>query len=152
VLNQAAEKHYKHIAFRENKARLKLLKEFRDLVIKYFDNSRLNMISGSYIEEQEAREARASLNLIAQRVYKIIRLADINPSVVSTTSIAVSGNANKINVILNIFNLGRNDISPNAAIDYIERAIDVYKSNRLYSFFRTINPFFWMKVVLNYII
>lgn len=149
--NIEPKKHYKEITFRENGTRLSMLTEFLDLVIRYFDNSTLNMINGHYTEEPEAREARGAINLILKRVYKMIRLADIKTAAVSSTSVVIGGNCQNIDLILNIFNLGRNEIPPYAAIDYIERAIDVYKSNRLPSFIRTINPFFWLTVLLNYI-
>ncbi len=150
--SQEVKKHYKDITFGENRVRLKLLIEFRDLVIKYFDNSRLNMLSGNYIEKPEGREARDAINLILNRAYKIIRLADIKTSITSTASLAAGRHGKNIDLILNIFNLGRNDIPPNTAIDYIERAIEVYKSNRLLSLMRTINPFYWMTVILNYMV
>ena len=125
VTTQEAEKHYKDITDIENTKRLELLIDFRELVKIYFNNSTLNMMSGSYIEEQEANEARAAIILIMNRAYKIIRLADINPIAASYFSTIHGRN---IDLILNIFNLGRNDIPPSAAIAYIERAIDVYKS------------------------
>jgi hypothetical protein len=148
VLSREIKRHYKDITFRENRARLKLLKDFLDSVIIYFSNSTLNMLSGQYTEKQEAEEARAHINLIIERVYKIIRLADIKPSVMSTPSLAVGNSGKNIDLILNIFNLGRNNISSDSAIEFIERAMDVYKSNRLDSFLRTINPFFWIKFIL----
>lgn len=141
-------KHYRDITFRENSARLKLLNKFRDLVRIYFDNSTLNMIDGSHAETQEAQEARASINLIMNSAYQIIRLADIKTSTASTPLFSAGGKSQNIDLILNIFNLGRNNIPPDAAIDYIERAIDVYKSNKLNSFMRTVNPFYWMTVFL----
>ncbi len=144
-------KHYKDISFGENRIRLKLLTEFRLLVVKYFTNSTLNMISGIYNEKQEAAEAREAINLILEKVYEIIRLADIKTYSASNTIFSSFGNGNNMDLILNIFNLGRNEIPSGIAIDYIERAIDVYKSNRLSSFIRTINPFFWIKCLFNYI-
>ncbi len=135
----------------ENRARLKMMTEFRDLVINYFENSTLNMMNGYYIEERQAREVRAAINLILQQRYKMIRLAGIKTAAASSPSVVIGGNCQNIDLILNIFNLGRNEISPNSAIDYIERAIDVYKSNRLPSFIRTINPFFWVTVFLNHL-
>lgn len=149
VKSQEVIKHYKDITFGENRGRLKVLNEFRELVIIYFDNSTLNMMNGSHVEKQEAKDARAAINLIMKKAYTIIRLADINPSAASMPSIAMGGQGRNMDLILNIFNLGRNNISPNAAIEYIEKAIDVYKSNRLDSLIRTINPFFWMTVMLN---
>ncbi len=145
-------RHYKEISFGENRARLKLLKEFRLLVTKYFANSTLNMISGNYNEKQEAVDAREAINLILQKVYEIIRLADIKTYSASNTTIASFGQGKSMDLILNIFNLGRNEISPDVAIDYIERAIDVYKSNRIASFIRTMNPVFWFKCLVNCIV
>ena len=129
---------------------MKLLTQFRSLVKKYFDNSILNMVSGMYNEEPEATDAREAINLIIKETYAIISHADIKTYTASTPSVSVKGGNKNINLILNIFNLGRNDIEPEAAIDYIDRAIAVYRANRAASLIRVINPFFWMSVALKY--
>ena len=143
-------RHYKEITFRENRARLRLLREFLGQVHIYFENSSLNMMTGVYAENEKAMEAKAAMNLVLKKVYQVIRLANITPSAASSSSLAVKGHGSNIDLILNIFNLGRNDIPPHAAIDYIEMAIDVYRSNRMDSFVRTINPLYWIMVVVNY--
>jgi hypothetical protein len=143
-------KHYRDVAFLENRKRLKLLTEFRDLVKKYFDNSTLNMVTGKYNENREAMEAQKEINLIMKKSYQIIRLADIKTSLVSSSSHAVAGQGKNLDLILNIFNLARNDVPLTIATDYIESAIDIYKSNRLRSFMRTINPLFWVSVLVKY--
>jgi hypothetical protein len=148
-MSDKAKKHYKEITFMENRVRLMLLMEFRNLVLRYFDNSTLNMLEGCYTEKPEAREARSGINPIIQKAYRTIRLADIKTSSASTSIIASGIKGRNIDLILNIFNLGRNNIPPGAAIDYIEEAVDVYKSNRLPSLIRTLNPFFWIKVLLS---
>ena len=145
-----ARKHYKDIPFWENRARIKLLTKFRSLVKTYFDNSVLNMVTGMYKEKPEAADAKKAINLIIKNTYAIISLADIKTYTASTPSVSVRGSGQNINLILNIFNLARNDIEPDAAIDYLDRAIAVYKSNRAVSFIRVINPFFWMSVALKY--
>ena len=144
-------KHYKDIAFGENRARRRVLTEFKTLVTKYFTSSTLNMITGEYSEKPEAKEAREAINLILRQAYEIIRLADIKTYSASNTMLSSSGHGKSMDLILNIFNLGRNEIPSGVAIDYIERAIDVYKSNRLSSLIRTINPFFWIKCLIDYI-
>ena len=126
-----------------------MVREFRDLVTVYFENSTLNMMNGTYTENQEAREARTEINIIIKEIYEVIRLANIKTSAASTSSLAHGRKGQNIDLIMNIFNLGRNEIPPEAAREYIEEAIDVYKSNRLPSFIRTLNPFFWTKVFLN---
>jgi hypothetical protein len=148
-MNNKAKKHYKEITFRENRARLSLLMEFQNLVARYFDNSTLNMLEGCYAEKPEASEARSGITPIIQKAYRIIRLADIKTSSASTSSIAVEIKGKNIDLILNIFNLGRNNIPPGAAIAYIEEAIDVYKFNRLPSLIRTLNPFFWITILFS---
>ena len=145
-----AKKHYKDIHFLENRARLKLLAHFRSLAKTYFDNSILNMMSGSYNEKKEARDAKEAINLILKNVYAVISHAEIKTYTASTPSVSVKGHGNNINLILNIFNLGRNDIEPDIAIDYIDRAIVVYKANRVASLIRVINPFFWISVAFKY--
>jgi len=149
-MNKAVEKHYTDISFGENRARIRLLTEFRDLAIQYFDNSRLNMMDETTIEEPKATEAREVMNRVIKRVYATIRLADIKTAATSSASLAYGGHGKNIDLILNIFNISRNNIPHHAAIDYIERSIEVYRSNRLDSFIRTINPFFWAKVFLKY--
>ena len=145
-----AKKHYKDIHFLENRARLKLLAHFRSLAKTYFDNSILNMMSGSYNEKKEARDAKEAINLILKNVYAVISHAEIKTYTASTPSVSIKGHGNNINLILNIFNLGRNDIEPDIAIDYIDRAIVVYKANRVASLIRVINPFFWISVAFKY--
>jgi hypothetical protein len=148
-MNKRVRQHFKNITFGENSSRLKLVREFRDLVTVYFENSTLNMMNGNYAENQEASEARAEINAIIKEIYEVIRLAGIKTSAASTSSLAHGRKGQNIDLIMNIFNLGRNEIPPEAAVEYIEEAIDAYKSNRLPSFFRTLNPFFWIRVFLN---
>jgi hypothetical protein len=120
-------KHYKSITFGENRARLRLLTEFREQVVIYFENSRLNMMNGSHVETEDAVEAREAINAVMKRAYRMIRLADIKTSALSSPSLSVGSQCQK------------------------EMAISVYKSNRLDSFVRTINPFYWLAVMLGYI-
>jgi hypothetical protein len=149
-MNVIPEKHYRDISFGENRARLRLLTEFRDLATEYFDNSRINMMDETTVEEQTAAEARNAINRILKNAYITIRMADVKTAATSSASLAYGGHGKNIDLIMNIFNIGRNNIPHHAAIDYIERAIEVYKSNRLDSFIRTINPFFWIKVFLRF--
>jgi hypothetical protein len=147
---EQARKHYKDIPFWENSARLKLLTHFRSLVKTYFENSILNMVTGSYNEKPEATDAKKAINLIMKNAYTIISHAEIKTYTASTPSVSVKGRGKNIDLILNIFNLASNNIEPDIAIDYIDQAIAVYKDNRIASLIRVINPFFWMSVALKY--
>lgn len=145
-------RHYRGITFRENSARIKLLAQFKDLINDYFSNSTLNMLEGTYTEKQPASEAKAAINLIIKKAYHTIRLADIKTSAASISSVAIGIKDQNIDLVLNIFNLGRHNIAPETALDFIEDAIDVYKSNRLSSLVRTVNPLFWLKVLFHHIV
>jgi hypothetical protein len=143
-------RHYKDIPFWENRARLKLLRKFHGLVSTYFDNSVLNMVTGVYNEKAEAAEAKKEINGIIKDVYTIISSADIKTYTASISTVTLEGRGRNIDLILNIFNLGRNNIAPEAAIDYVDRAIAVYKGNILASLMRIVNPFFWLSAVMRH--
>lgn len=145
-------KYYKEITFSENRARTRFLTEFRELVEMYFNNSMLNLITGEYAEEPKATDARASINLIIKKAYEMIRLADVKTYSASNSVLSSARKGKSIDIILNIFNLGRNEIPHEIALEYIDRAIHVYRSNRLSAFFRTINPFFWVSVLIELIV
>jgi hypothetical protein len=151
MANREVEKHYRNITFGENRVRLRLLSEFREKVVIYFENSRINMMNGSHVETEDAVKAREAINAIMKRAYRMIRLADIKTSALSSPSLTVGSQCQNIDLILNVFNLSRNNIPTHVAVDLIEMAISVYKSNRLDSFIRSVNPFYWLAVMLGYI-
>jgi hypothetical protein len=151
LVKEQAARHYKDITFIENRNRLRLLRELRYQAIQYFENSTLNMESGKYDENSEAKVARVRINQFLVTAYKIIRLADIKTAATSSSSLIFGGQGKNIDLILNMFNLGRNNIPSSVVIEYIEKALDVYKSDRRYAFFRTINPFFWIKTVFSHL-
>ena len=151
MTGRESKKYYDSITLTENRSRLKLLTDFRSLVIIYFDNSRLNLMTGEYIEENDAAEAKVAINLILKEAYNMIRLANIKTYSASNTVLATSRHGKSMDIILNIFNLGRNEIPHETAVEYIDRAIKVYRSNRLDSFIRTMNPFFWISIFFDYI-
>ena len=129
MMSKQANYNYKYISFWENRRRLKLLIKFKELVKNHFDNISVNMMSGGYIEETEASEARVAIDRTMYKVYKIIKLAKSKSYAGSSSSRAVRGNDQKNDLILNMFNRGNNNIQPEAAINSIEKAIDVYKLN-----------------------
>ena len=139
--------YYKDITFLQNRERLKLLKEFRFLALQYFENSILNMESGEYSENSVAQDARKRITFFLVEAYTIIRLADIKTAATSSPSLLFGGHGKNMDLILNIFNIGRNDIPSGVVLEYIDKAIELYTSNRLPSFIRSINPFYWIKML-----
>ena len=140
-------RYYRDITFFENRDRLKLLMEFRYLALQYFENSTLNMEIGENNENSVAQDARNKITHFLVEAYTVIRLADIKTAAISSPSLLFGGQGKNMDLILNIFNIVRNDIPSSVVLDYIDKAIELYTSNRLSSFIRTINPFYWIKML-----
>ena len=126
-------KNYRKITCYENRRRLRKLSEFREQVILY--SSR-----GDY-ESEEVNRVQTRINLMMQEVSKIVFAAEIDTNIVR---VPPGGPIVNIEVISNIFSLSQLDIPINELINFLERSIGVYQSDRRNSLFRTINPFWWV--------
>lgn len=144
-------KFYTKILIWENKRRLDKLIEFRNLIIEYFNNSRVEWMVAERIEKEAARSARVKINRIINETHSIILLSGINPTIRYTPPPAVGGYIQKIDVIQNIFNLNRFQIGVDPVLDFIDRAIGIYQSNQKSALIRTFNPFFYLGWVLDVI-
>lgn len=145
--------YYKKITIWENNKRVRLLSEFRELVVTYFNNIKYLGTGYSGVSENEkAREARIKINMILDKMYFVVISAGVNPIMYYTPPPSVGGFTGDIDLFHNIFNLYRFDIEPTKILDFIERAIGIYENNRLNALLRTINPFFWLGLILNYIV
>lgn len=141
-------RHYTKILIWENKRRLKKLREFRPIMIRYFNNSRVGL-GGGRVEGSAAKEARRELNRLREEVHSIILNSGIDPSFSWTRPAAAGGGDTKIDLIEDIFNLDQFDIGPNNVLALVDRAIEQYDSNRKSAFIRAFNPFFYIGVVLH---
>lgn len=141
-------RHHTRILIWENRRRLNRLKEFRSLVIRYFNNSRVGF-GGGRVEESAAKEARREINRFREEIHSIILNSGIDPLFSWTPPSAVGGDETKIDLIVNIFNLDQFDIGPNNVLNCIDRAIEKCESSRKSVFVRTLNPFFYLGRVLN---
>jgi len=142
--------YYKKISIWENRKRLKLLNEFRNLVITYFNNIESDLFN--LRENQQAIEARRKINLLIDKVHFIIRSAGILPLMYYSPPPAVGGLAGNIDLIYNIFNLYRFKIEPQYLLDFIDRAIGIYENDKFNALLRTLNPLFWISLILDYIV
>ncbi len=141
-------RHYTKILIEENKRRLNKLREFRSLMIRYFNHSRVGF-GGGRVEESAAKEARREINRLKEEIHSIILNSGIDPGFSWTPPSAVGGDETKIDLIEDIFNLDQFDIGPNNVLYLIDRAIGKYEANRRSAFVRTFNPFFYLGWVLN---
>ena len=135
---------YRHISLWENSRRLRVLEEFRNDVVSYFNNSSPLGIGEGRREGTEAVQARQRINLTVDQAHRIIIEADIAPTVTWTPPPMFGGSAQRIYLILNLFELDYYQISAKHAVAFIERAIGVYQSDRRAALRRTINPLWWL--------
>ena len=141
-------RHYTRILIWENRRRLKQLKEFRSLMIRYFNNSRIGF-GGGRVEESAAKEARRDLNRLREEIHSIILNSEMDPSFSWTRPAAAGGNDTEIDLIENLFNLDQFDIGPSNVLGIIDKTIGQHDSNRKSAFIRTLNPFFYIGVALD---
>ena len=143
-------RHYSKILIWENKRRFNKLIEFRELAIEYFNNSRpTGWENSSRIQDDAAIEARFKINLVIDEVHSIILTSGTIPILSWTAPAAIGGRAEEIDLITNIFNLNGFQIEPNHVLDFIDRAIGIYQSNHKSACWKTVNPFFYIGVVLD---
>lgn len=135
---------YRHIPIWENARRIRILSEFRNDVVTYFNNSTPLHLGAGRSEAPEAVKARQRINLGANQVQDAIVAAGVTLVVTWTPPPMVGGYVQRIDLIDNLFELDRYQISPNHAIGFIERAIGVYRSDRPAALRRTCNPLWWL--------
>lgn len=139
---------YKNITFWENERRLEKLIKFRNNVVDYFNDSHKERSGIHPIEGEKARHSRRKINLVIDEVHKIIVAADVSCIIWLSPPPVIGGYTRDFDVLMNLFNLHKFDITPHDAVSFIERAIGVYQSDQRNSVFRTFNPFWWMNRLL----
>ena len=123
--------------------RLRVLKEFRNDVDSYFNNSSpLGRIREGRSEGSEAVQARQRINLTVTQAHHIIKAAGRSQIFTWTPPPAVGGYVQQIDMLFNLFDFSRFPIQH--AVDLIDRAIGVYQSDRRAALRRTLNPLWWL--------
>ena len=128
------------------------LVEFRNNLVDYFNNCQLGDWSNEIHENDRATTLRSNLNQNLLNIQEIIHGADVETYLIYTPPAMVGGYRQNIDVISNIFHLHQYKIKPKHVLDFIDRAIGVYKNDERKSLIRTFNPFFWIVVLLDFIV
>jgi hypothetical protein len=141
---------YKQIPVWENTKRINLLIKFRNLVVEYFNNVKTSDIQENNIAQQK----RSEINAIIDKAYSTILSAGVSPFMHYSPPPVIGGYEQDIDIIHNIFHLQqvRIRLNPKFIEDIIERAVGNYKNDRVNSFWRTINPFYWLFLILDYVV
>ena len=144
-------RHYTKILGWENKRRLNKLIEFRDFVLTYFNNSRVEWMLDPRIEEVAAQEARFDINLSLKEVHSIILQSGITPTLSWVLPSAGGRYSTNVDLIENIFNLHEFQLDPRFVLDCIDMAIGIYASNAKWARMRIFNPFYYIGLGLDFI-
>lgn len=129
-----------------------LLQRFRELVISYFNDSKYSWQAEGRSESNNAKDARVQINRMLDDVHSTIRISGNSLVVEYTPPPAIGGYIQNIDILINMFKLHQFSIPNNEIIDITDRTIGIYTSNKTPSFIRTINPFFWLALFLDYLV
>jgi len=148
-------KFYNKIPVWENKKRLKLLYEFRELVDTYFNSVEVDYMSvnpsADLIENETAQQVRIEINRILGEVREVLHSAGIRPIIRYTPPSMIGGYIQHIDITLNMFNLRYYNIPYNKLIDIIDIAIGKYSRDSKRAWMRTFNPIYWSGCIFDYI-
>jgi len=126
--------------------------EFRNNVVDYFNNCRFDEWNNEIHEDEKAMTLRSNLNQNLLNIQEIVHCADVATHLIYTPPAMIGGYRQNIDVISNIFNLHQYSIEPKHLLDFVDRAIGVYRNDQKKSLVRTFNPIFWIGVLLDLIV
>lgn len=140
-------RNYTRILPYENKRRISKLKEFKSLVISYF----ATCSSNEHESLQESQRAREEINKTLYYIHDVVLSAGLYPVHLYQPPAVTGGVIANVDLFFNIFQTPRLRISPLDIIDYLDRAIGIYETNKKAAKIRAINPFFYLNLILGYI-
>ena len=142
--------HFKKKTFFENRYSLIKLNEFLNLIKQYFGKVKWTD-KVPIIEHEGVRNLRTRINKLIPTINKIILESDVQAIILHRSSPITGSRVTELEIISDIFNLHIYQLTPQLAIDFIERAIGVYSTDRNSSIIRTVNPLFWFIKCMDHI-
>lgn len=138
------------ITYFQNKSRIRFLTNFRDKLSEYFDNAKMNVNVGGRIENDRAKTLRQEINYDIETSARIITAAFVDVHIRHYPPPMVGGPVLDIDLVRNVFQtyIGVSNVH---VFDTVDKAIGAYKADTKFSIVRTINPFFYLDLVLSYI-
>lgn len=132
--------------------RISALKRFGKALEAYISHSQVhNMIS--IPKDAEGEEARERVNRLLPKVSKFVRESGCSTSIVYTPPPIVGGPIlPNVDLLTNIFQLSRFDVSYYAIFDFVQRAIGYYNDEAPKALIRTLNPFWWLAQIVAFLI
>jgi hypothetical protein len=103
-----------------------------------------NPISNDDMRDEIAY-SRKSINLLTPKVSKYLMEAGTYPIVNYREPPAIGGRVfSNVDLMQNIFNLSNFDMPITMIVDSVQKGVGYYQDDLFGSFFRTINPFWWL--------
>ena len=141
-------KSYKSLPIWENLKRQKELNDYKESIDKYFNLVEFDQYSRSLIDSEESKKIRTLINKHDGFIQTYLISAGMSPNVTHTPPPAIGGYIQNINMVENLFNLFNFDIEPQILVDTIDKAIGIYERDFIPSVIRTVNPLFWLGIIL----
>lgn len=127
------------------------LREFRSLVVGYFNSCTYDRAFGERAEKPESADIRRDINLRQQAIQRLVIVSRVSRHLTWTPPPAVGGYVQNIDLIANVFHLGNYRIAPSTVIDVLDQAIGVYEHELKSARWRLVNPFFWLELAAMWI-
>jgi len=143
--------HYRRMFFWQNASKLYTLFEYRDLVIDYFNEAQPYDLFEMH-DTEKSIQLRSKINRTTQQITDALYSVGIVPVIHWTPPAMIGGYSQNIDLVNNLFNLRRYQIHPQTLIDILDKAIGIYSADRVNSFLRTVNPLFWVYLLINYFV
>ncbi len=128
--------------------RIQVLNRFISYLNLYRSHSQFSGRRGrgsSFASDEDGLDARKSINLLTPKVSKYLLESGNYPVVNYRDPPAIGGRMiSNIQIMQNIFSLSDFDIPIQTVIDWIYKGIGYYQDDLIRSFFRTINPLWWL--------
>jgi hypothetical protein len=142
-------RHYSRIGVFENARRLEFLVRYRNDVVEYFNHVQPRPFGDPPSEDDVALSARRRINLETDDACDVIHAAGISTTMTYTPPPLIGGYIRNVELVHNVFNGYHFEMSPQSLIDMIDRARGVYERNHRHARIRTLNPFFYLGLVLD---
>lgn len=119
-------------------SRIHQLRRFEQQLRQYF----ALLDTNSPAEQTARRDLRKKINESAYRIIDILQAAQVDP---------MHAHGKPLNLITHVFQLEQHGLHPQDVYDLLHRGIGVYQQNRFWAWVRSMNPFFYIWRLLDFL-